>query len=476
MKQLSSAFCARFAVRGLAFAAAAILGLSACAANETYAWVASGDGIGASTYVKIFDDVGTFSGRLRLVGFSTADGEYTVTSNRTHVTGSGAASGEMPAGAYTHQMSSGALFDGTTTKSIRVQLAQPDGSTALYARITAVTTATGDYTAVPDLRYAVTDAETVDGTSYTDAATLLANAVTKIVVSEIGDGTDVYTYTASEKPETLGYGAVRLTYDGDYVKTVTATPLIGRKIVIEGDTMAFAASATNYLQSSGELVYSNAVTGAGGIYVTRPGAAGEFYLDYSGSNLDTDYTTLFPGRKLEEWMPYSAGNKNGKGWWGVDSNKVYNIRYETDGTMTAQRQGYITVSTANDAVAVTKFQLKQVGDDIAGRVVYGGYWLSANASIGSDSDAIIANPETYGKFVNQGVSTPSCGDGYGMNKTTIYRVDGLPTLRFAGGLTSEGRLIVLGFTHVVLERAKTGAVKGCYSRLTNARLTFRDPE
>ncbi len=75
MKALVTAICAFGAAFGLA--------VSASAAG-TYTWTATGDGIGSATYVKIADDVGALNGRLRLVGFSTAEGEYTVTSNRLH--------------------------------------------------------------------------------------------------------------------------------------------------------------------------------------------------------------------------------------------------------------------------------------------------------------------------------------------------------------------------------------------------------
>lgn len=165
-----------------AFCAALGFAVSVLAA-DTYTWTATGDGVGSASYVKILDDVGAFNGRLRLVGFSTAEGEYTVTSNRVHeLASTGGKANGLPSEAYTYQMSAGARFDGTTTKSIRVQLAQPANSYALYARITAVATATGDHTDVPDLRVAINDDKTVVGTTSTAAADLLANAVTKIVV------------------------------------------------------------------------------------------------------------------------------------------------------------------------------------------------------------------------------------------------------------------------------------------------------
>ena len=468
MKTRSASLCAFCAVFGFAFSAMAA---------ETYVWTADGTSVNSDSYVKIFDDVGPFNGRLRLVGFSTAEGDYIVTSNRVHeLASASSAIGALPAGSYVHQMSVGARFDGTTTKSLRVQLAQPANSYALYARITAVATADGDHTDEPDLRVAIKDDKTVEGEISTAAADLLANAVTKIVV---GVANVTLTWDASATPATLGdaeTGLLEFTYVDGKVKTLTAAPVDGGTIVLTGDTISFAASATNTMAAAGELVFSNAVAGAGGIACTRVRDADDYTLSYSGDNLDTEYTVLFPNCRLEAWMPWSAGNKGGKGWWQVDDCKVYNIRHETDGSITAQRQGWIDLGGGVSGIAVTKFQLKQIGNDIAGRVLYGGYWYAAKAPVRTDSDAVIANPETYGKFVNQGVSTPSDGNGYGMNKVTLYRVGGLPTIRFAGGLTMEGRLIAMGFTHVILERAKTGNVKGCYSPFTNGMITFRDPK
>ena len=79
-------------------AAAMVAGVFTASADLS-TWTANGTTIDSNSYVKIFDDVGTFDGALRLVGFSTADGEYTITSNRLHVSATaGSAIGELPAG------------------------------------------------------------------------------------------------------------------------------------------------------------------------------------------------------------------------------------------------------------------------------------------------------------------------------------------------------------------------------------------
>ena len=290
-------------------------------------------------------------------------------------------------------------------------------------------------------------------------------------------GNVTLTWDASATPATLGEAATGLlefTYVDGKVKSLTATPVDGGSIVLTGDAISFAAAATNYMAAVGELVFSNAVTGAGNLVSTlKSNDAIERYVDYSGDNLTTEYKTIFTNRRLSDWMPFSTGNVGGQGWWQGDNIKTYNIRHETDGTITAQRQAYLDGAT-KIMVGALKFQLKQVGDDIAVRILYAGYWRQSGG-LGGDADAVIANPETYGEFVNQGVSTPTKNSGYGICKMRLYRVGGLPTVRFAGGLETEGRLIAMGFTHIVLERARTGMVKGCYSAFTNGILTFRDP-
>ena len=116
-----------------------------------------------------------------------------------------------------------------------------------------------------------------------------------------GNVTLTWDASADPLPTTLGdaeTGLLEFTYVDGKVKTLTATPVDGGTIVLTGDTIDFAASVTNTMAAAGELVFSNAVTGAGGIYVTRVRDADEFYLNYSGANFDTEYTTIFPNRKL----------------------------------------------------------------------------------------------------------------------------------------------------------------------------------
>ena len=295
-------------------------------------------------------------------------------------------------------------------------------------------------------------------------------------------GNVTLTWDASATPATLGdaeTGLLEFTYDpGDasIVSNITAHPVNGGMIVLTGDQIDVSSRTRIIMAAGGELVFSNAVTGAWNLDVESTADSSERTFSYSGVNFDTNYTVIAANKNLSDWMPYSTGNVGGKGWWQADNIKTYNIRHETDGSITAQRQAGLGKVNGTNMIGIVKFQLKQIGDDIAGRVLYAGYWDESKGPLGTDSDAVIANPVTYGTFYNNGVSTPSKAEGYGICKMTMYRVGGLPTVRFAGGLNIDGVLYAREFTHLVYERAVTGSVKYGYQADANGILTFRDPE
>ena len=298
-------------------------------------------------------------------------------------------------------------------------------------------------------------------------------------------GNVTLTWDASENPlpTTLGdaaTGLLEFTYDpGDasLVSNITARPVDGGMIVLKGDQINVCSRTHIIMAAGGELVFSNAVNGVANIDCESTADSSERTISYSGASIGTQYVTLFANQNLEDWMPLKTGNSGSKGWWSAassDNIPTYNIRRETDGTITAQRQAKIDTHL----FGVVKFQLKQSGTDIAGRCVYAGYWNDTFGigKLGDDADAVIANPVTYGKFTNQGVTEPNGTSGYGINKIMLSRVKGLPTVRFAGGLDIVQVLYAREYTHVVYERAVTGAVKMGYQADANGILTFRDPE
>ena len=298
------------------------------------------------------------------------------------------------------------------------------------------------------------------------------------VSASAGNVTLTWDASADPLPATLGdasTGLLEFTYDpGDasLVSNITARPVDGGTIVLKGDQINVCSRTHIIMAAGGELVFSNAVNGVANIDCESTADSSERTLSYSGANFDTEYRTIFANKNLSDWMPYETGNAGGKGWWKTDGIKTYNIRHETDGSLTAQRQADL----GSGLMGIVKFQLKQNGANIDGRVIYAGYWDKNKGPVGTDSDDVIANPVKYGKFTNQGVSTSTKNSGYGINKMTMYRVKGLPTVRFAGGLDIVQVLYAREFTHVIYERAVTGSAQMGYQADANGILTFRDPE
>ena len=287
-------------------------------------------------------------------------------------------------------------------------------------------------------------------------------------------GNVTLTWDASATPTTLGdaaTGLLEFTYVDGVVSNITAHPVDGGAIVLTGDQIDLCSLSHVIMAGVGELVFSNAVQGAANIYCEST-VQDYNTISYSGANFDMEYRTIFANQNLDDWMPYETGNAGGKGWWKTDGIKTYNIRHETDGSLTAQRQADL----GSGLMGIVKFQLKQNGANIDGRVIYAGYWDKTKGPVGTDSDDVIANPVKYGKFTNQGVSTSTKDSGYGINKITMYRVRGLPTVRFAGGLDIVQVLYAREFTLVIYERAVTGSAQLGYQADANGILTFRDPE
>ena len=436
----------RFGAAFVVTAAMSVFPSNAIAEDSAVAWTA-GDGasIGSTSYVLVADDIGGSADGWRCVAFSTADGDYTVTSNRAWATSTaGSAIGELPAGSYIHQVSSGARFDGTATKSIRVQLAQPSGSTALYARITAVTTAAGDYSTIPDLRSYMNEVG-----SSTAPADLAANALTSLVVAPAGDGADSYTYTASERPDSLGHGAVKFEYDASGAITrLLVAPTAGRTVEVKGDTLAFAAGAVLAHGGQGEVVISSKMTGVDGLVVTNASGASAFLLydgDMDGGWINAkSFSTVYRNVDLDDIEPVEVDNATNSGnrpWLGSNPQVcgVYNVMRDTvDGVkqLTAQVQvaqgGYVkyckllmkqdgadVVARNVEAIAVKDTDL--LGEDFDHlKNVHDGNW-----SLYDNVEWLVQNP--LGED-NSGAHDNLTHSGYGVHRLKSRRIGGLPVL------------------------------------------------
>ncbi len=428
-----------------AFAVAAMVAFpsSSHASGSETTWTAGGgEEIGANSYALIAADIGESAEGWRCVAFSTADGDYAVTSNRAWVaTTANNAIGALPAGAYIHQITSGARFDGTTTKSIRIQLAQPSNSTALYARITAVTTAAGDYSTIDDLRSYMNEVG-----SSTAAAVLAANAITSITVAPVGDDTDTYTYIASQQPASLGHGVVRFEYDGSgKITRLVVAPTAGRTVELNGDTLDFAAGGVLAHGGQGEVIISTAMTGVDGLTVTN--ASGESaFLQYDG---DTDggwinansFTTVYSNVDLGDIEPVEVDNRPPRSDALLCSNPqvsgIYNVMRDT---VNGVKHLVAQVQVAQGGyVKYCKILMKQDGANVVARNLEA-IGAQDTSLLGQDFDhlknVISFKPSLFGDIEwrvfnalggdNPGNSTG--GTGYGVYRLKSRRIGGLPVL------------------------------------------------
>ena len=130
-------------VRALTCAIVAVSVLSPAVAREVKTLPA----LSVVTYQKICEDFGCLTNGWKLTSAlaynGTADVSWIATSNRActaaNMDAGTATRGELPSGPYVHVLAAVAQWDGTRTRSLRVQFAQPAGSRDLYARVVAVT-------------------------------------------------------------------------------------------------------------------------------------------------------------------------------------------------------------------------------------------------------------------------------------------------------------------------------------------------
>lgn len=180
----------RFATTAAAIAASASWATTDIAATLT------------TSYAKVAESAGPITG-LSLSGITAFDGtgqvEFACVSNRPYAAETAdSAIGELPAGSYVHQLSVFNYWDGTRTRSYRVQIAQPVGSTDIYAYCPCFTVSQPgvnlvDYPDIRDLRADTSKIEASYTTSSGLGGQLAANPVTALKLTAVpyveSDGT-----------------------------------------------------------------------------------------------------------------------------------------------------------------------------------------------------------------------------------------------------------------------------------------------
>ena len=166
----------RKALRSLAAIATTATMASAPAVASTAEWTGEGaNALNSASYMKVMENTGPLAGTWTLTGITAWNGAaqvaFACVSNRPYAAAySASAQGALPAGNYVHQLSVFNQWDGSRTRSYRVQLAQPVGGNDIYARVTAVTVSQEDFK----------DDATKIAASYTANADLANFPVTKL--------------------------------------------------------------------------------------------------------------------------------------------------------------------------------------------------------------------------------------------------------------------------------------------------------
>ena len=360
-------------------------------------WCAPGGvTIDGDSYKKIFADAGTLDDEISLVGFETDEGVYTVVSNRPYAVTSSAING-IPSGNYSHQMSVGNIWDGATTKSLRLQLAQPDGTGDIYARISAYTTFEGNLFNSPDPR----NETGVETTS--DATTLAQHAVKRIVLARKGKGFATVRFHGATD---LNGGAVvykvRKSNDAFVQSDGTARINTGYKmkpgshIEIDYEYTEFLSDSDRLFGGSGALVYLS--KGSVPTLLYGDGLAGN--IGSAFSELQTDvrcHTTLTPdGRWID--TDYETGATNydrqaDKSITAEGANPLYLFGWHNSGNYSKAKIYRFTLAengaVVHDYLPAVKEGIAGFYDEVGGGFIHGG----SSASKFTASDEATALPE-----------------------------------------------------------------------------------
>ena len=237
------------ALQRLATTAAAIAASASWATTDITATL-------TNSYAKVAESAGPITG-LSLSGITAFNGTeqvaFACVSNRPYAAATASAAiGELPAGPYVHQLSVFNYWDGTRTRSYRVQIAQPVGSTDIYAYCPCFTVSQPGVNLVdyPDIRDLRADTSKIEA-SYTDSnglvAQLAANPVTALRLTAVpyveSDGTSGIDTGYRMKPYS------RLEVDFAALDGIAAS---SRIFGADYNTTALKTACNLYVSSSGQ--------------------------------------------------------------------------------------------------------------------------------------------------------------------------------------------------------------------------------
>lgn len=188
--------------------------------------------------------------------------------------------------------------------------------------------------------------------------------------------TTVVEYAAYEKPSSLAGGKVLLKYDDEgSVSELRMYPDPGETLSLEGENFVFAPGARVFSAQGGVSSLPSGFAASGSVQF------GVTNLSWSSRSLlpEDGYEVLFRDVRLEDITPLS-GTIRAKAYdrFVDQTAKPFWIRRSGD-TMDVQFQ--LASEQFTQAVRV---ELKQVGDDVCGKIVKAGYNKAGNWSLGYD--------------------------------------------------------------------------------------------
>ena len=285
------------------------------------------------------------------------------------------------------------------------------------------------------------------------------------------------TWSATEKPTSLGDGALTFAYSGDRVTAITATPTDGGTIILSGDELPLVAGATISLSDSGCLKIGNAVTAAGDVAVSgcdtltrtwNDGAAGaDKAAGGNGGNalLPSDsFALMFEDMDLDDWEPYAFDARDAKNqpttcWY----KNLFYVTYFQRETVDGQKRMTVDLSAKSTTEGWSKFfriLLVQDGTAVKGKIL-GAWYASTSSQLADSVDEELLDPQS--NLASQTLATRGNIAGYGVTMLTMHcirpvsvvRFDGLVTVPAANKINVQANVLVDGAVGAVASSSVT---------------------
>ena len=266
-------------------------------------------------------------------------------------------------------------------------------------------------------------------------------------------------WKAGEKPESLGDGAVSLTYDEDAVSALAVTPSDGGAVTMTGDPIQMGADASVSFGAPGTMRFSNAVeTASGALTLGTPSEDTDSLYFVTGGSADSteilsvdaaEPTLVFENRRLADYEPAYAHffvHTAGGAKWNVAPElekeilRPYNAARE-DGALTVQFQGVTRFHDYPHTASIT-IKFMQDGDNIVAYVVRAAALKPLDIELGLDLDAMVdaGDVRAEGKPIGRHET-----GNYNISVIVMRRVHSdARKVTFAGGFPTDGSVKASG--------------------------------